>query len=141
MRAIIYLLFFFVFLIGSVKSQTDPKKDSLLSAIKTSKNDTSKVNAMIAASKYLMYKEPAEALKIITTALQKATEIKPRKYVGDFEVTRNKNGLSIINVVNLEDYIAGVVESEGGVGHHLEYYKAQAILSRTYAIKNLNRHG
>lgn len=75
------------------------------------------------------------------TLTQKATEIKPRKYVGDFEVTRNKNGLSIINVVNLEDYIAGVVESEGGVGHHLEYYKAQAILSRTYAIKNLNRHG
>jgi Tfp pilus assembly protein PilF len=68
-----------VFLIGSVKSQTDPKKDSLLSAIKTSKNDTSKVNAMIAASKYLMYKEPAEALKIITTALQKATEIKWNK--------------------------------------------------------------
>jgi len=74
------------------------------------------------------------------TLTQKNTEIKPRKYVGDFEITRNKNGLSIVNVVNLEDYIAGVVESEGGVGHHLEYYKAQAVLSRTYALKNLSRH-
>ena len=74
------------------------------------------------------------------TLSQKMTEIKPRKYVGDFEITKGKNGLCIVNCVNLDDYIAGVVESEGGVGHHLEYYKAQAVLSRTYAIRNLNRH-
>jgi len=79
MRAVLFLLFFTVFIKGVLKSQTDAKKDSLLLQIKTSKNDTAKVNAMIAASKYLMYKEPAEALKIITTALQKATEIKWNK--------------------------------------------------------------
>ena len=74
------------------------------------------------------------------TLTQKMTEIKPRKYVGDFEITKGKNGLCVVNCVNLEDYISGVVESEGGVGHHLEYYKAQAVLSRTYAVRNLNRH-
>jgi len=76
MRAILYSIFFIVFLQGILKSQSDAKKDSLLSAIKTAKNDTSKVNAMVAASKYLMYKEPTEALKIITNALQKSTAIK-----------------------------------------------------------------
>ena len=107
-------------------------------------NDSSKVKLIFGVLEIGTYKK----IKLIQnqcngflTLTQKNTEIKPRKYVGDFEITRNKNGLSIINVVNLEDYIAGVVESEGGVGHHLEYYKAQAVLSRTYAIKNLNRHG
>jgi stage II sporulation protein D len=74
------------------------------------------------------------------TLTQKMTEIKPRKYVGDFEISRGKNGLCVVNCVNLDDYLAGVVESEGGVGHHLEYYKAQAVLSRTYAVRNFNRH-
>jgi stage II sporulation protein D len=106
--------------------------------------DSSKVKLIFGVLEIGVYKK----IKLIQnqsngflTLTQKATEIKPRKYVGDFEITRNKNGLSIVNVVNLEDYLAGVVESEGGVGHHLEYYKAQAVLSRTYAIKNLNRHG
>lgn len=75
------------------------------------------------------------------TLTQKNGEVKPRKYVGDFEITNFKNALLIANLVYLEDYIAAVVESEGGVGHHLEYYKAQAVLSRTYALRNLNRHG
>jgi serine phosphatase RsbU (regulator of sigma subunit) len=76
MRVSVFLLFFFWIVVGPLKSQPDTKKDSLLSLIKSSKSDTAKVNAMISASKYLMYKEPTEALKIITTALQKATEIK-----------------------------------------------------------------
>ena len=70
----------------------------------------------------------------------KNSDIKPRKYTGDFYFSTGKNGIKIINQVHLEDYIAAVVESEGGVGHHLEYYKAQAVMSRTYAIKSKNRH-
>jgi stage II sporulation protein D len=70
----------------------------------------------------------------------KNSDIKPRKYTGDFYFNAGKNGIKIINQVHLEDYIAAVVESEGGVGHHLEYYKAQAIMSRTYALKSKNRH-
>ncbi len=70
----------------------------------------------------------------------KNSDVKPRKYNGDFLFEVGKNGIKIINQVHLEDYIAAVVESEGGVGHHLEYYKAQAIMSRTYAIKSKNRH-
>lgn len=106
--------------------------------------DSSKVKlffGVIEIGKYKKIKLIQNQSNGFLTLTQKATEIKPRKYVGDFEISINKQGLSIVNVVNLEDYIAGVVESEGGVGHHLEYYKAQAVLSRTYAIKNLNRHG
>lgn len=70
----------------------------------------------------------------------KNSDVKPRKYNGDFLFEVGKNGIRIINQIHLEDYIAAVVESEGGVGHHLEYYKAQAVMSRTYAIKSKNRH-
>lgn len=48
--------------------------------------------------------------------------------------------LDWINHVDLEHYIAGVIESEAGYSASEEYYKLQAILSRTYAIKNKNRH-
>lgn len=51
------------------------------------------------------------------------------------------NVISIINILNLEKYIAGTVEAEGGPNAHLEYYKAQAILTRTFALKSFYRHG
>jgi stage II sporulation protein D len=63
-----------------------------------------------------------------------------RKYQGGFDVFPGEKGLTIVNVVLLSNYIAGVVESEGGGGKHIEYYKAQAVLSRTYAIKHKDKH-
>jgi stage II sporulation protein D len=36
--------------------------------------------------------------------------------------------------------LSGVIESEGGGGRHIEYYKVQALMSRTYALKNKQRH-
>ena len=48
--------------------------------------------------------------------------------------------LQIVNQVNIENYVAGVVESEAGKGRPVEYYKAQSIISRTYALANFRRH-
>ncbi len=53
--------------------------------------------------------------------------------------TINKD-ITIINDVSFASYIAGVIQSESGYNKHPEYYKIQAIISSTYAIKNLNRH-
>jgi stage II sporulation protein D len=47
-----------------------------------------------------------------------------------------KNELRLINRVNLEKYVAGVVEAESGKEKELEFYKVQAIISRTYALSN-----
>jgi len=49
--------------------------------------------------------------------------------------------ITVINLLGLEKYIAGVIESEGGPAAHAEFYKAQAILARTFAVKNFYRHG
>jgi stage II sporulation protein D len=47
-----------------------------------------------------------------------------------------KNELRLINRVNIEKYVAGVVEAETGKEKELEFYKVQAIISRTYALSN-----
>lgn len=58
----------------------------------------------------------------------------------DLLVNAFGQSLQIINQLNLEKYIAGILEAEAGPDASFEYYKAQAVLARTYAIKNYNRH-
>ena len=61
-------------------------------------------------------------------------------YNDNLEITSGPKGLRIVNLVSMNNYLAGVIESEGGGGRHLEYYKVQALMSRTYALKNHDRH-
>ena len=63
-----------------------------------------------------------------------------KHYNDGMEVDNIGGYLKIINLVELEHYIAGVVECEAGYGQGLEFYKSQAIICRTYALNNLARH-
>lgn len=74
------------------------------------------------------------------TLTSKSPSLKARKYKDDFEITSTEKGLTIVNLVDMNNYLAGVVESEGGGGKHLEYYKVQAIMSRSYALKYRSKH-
>lgn len=65
---------------------------------------------------------------------------KNRAYFGSLKVLPQKSELYIINKVDLEHYVAGVVESEAGHVSELEFYKAQAVLARTFAVRNMNKH-
>ncbi len=47
--------------------------------------------------------------------------------------------LQLVNEVGMEKYVAGVVEAETGKEKGIEFYKVQAIISRTYAISNRGR--
>lgn len=64
-----------------------------------------------------------------------------RSYRGTLELRRGDSGLVVVNVVPLEQYLAGVVGAEMGLRtpDELEALKAQAIVSRTYAIRNQGR--
>ena len=68
----------------------------------------------------------------------------PATYSSDFDddllIDKINNDLVIVNRVDLNKYIAGVIEAEGGGNAPFEYYKAQAILVRTYALRNTYRH-
>lgn len=63
-----------------------------------------------------------------------------REYDDNLLLVHIGTNMKIINKVDIEDYIAGVVEAEGGSFAPVEYYKAQAILVRTYTLNNLYRH-
>lgn len=65
---------------------------------------------------------------------------KPKESTGDLAVAIVDEGIRLINALDLEEYIAGTVESEGGSNALPEYYKAQAVIARTFAIKNFHRH-
>ncbi len=74
------------------------------------------------------------------TLTPKNPQVKDRKYKNDFEITPGEKGLTIVNVVDMNNYLCGVVESEGGGGKDIEYYKVQALMSRTYALKYKTKH-
>ncbi|MDP3298208.1 MAG: SpoIID/LytB domain-containing protein [Thermodesulfovibrionia bacterium] len=61
-------------------------------------------------------------------------------YKGLVDVRRDGNGLYFITELPFEKYIEGVVASEIGKDWNMEAMKAQAVISRTYAVyqKNLN---
>jgi stage II sporulation protein D len=63
-----------------------------------------------------------------------------RQYPNNLIVSVAYGRISLINEVLPENYIAGVVESEAGPNAFPEFYKAQAILARTYLYGHINRH-
>ncbi len=71
-------------------------------------------------------------------------DTKVRYYSGDFKIWIDSisHNIMLINIINLEQYLAGVIESELGANasYPLEYLKTQAVISRTYAIKNLGKY-
>ncbi|MBU3659947.1 MAG: SpoIID/LytB domain-containing protein [Flavobacteriales bacterium] len=66
--------------------------------------------------------------------------LKERSYEGDFELVNKAGKIQVINLIDIDQYLEGVVESESGSGQNLEYYKAQTVISRTYALKYKNKH-
>ena len=67
--------------------------------------------------------------------------IRERIYDDHLEISVENNALRFINIVDLENYIAGVVQSEVlGSSDDVDFFKIQAIISRTYAKTNLQKH-
>jgi stage II sporulation protein D len=65
-----------------------------------------------------------------------------RSYYGQVDVFYNENSekLRSVNLVDAERYLEGVLESESGGSQNVEYYKVQAVMSRTFALNNTHRH-
>ena len=61
-------------------------------------------------------------------------------FKGDLLVRARNQKLVLVNIIDMETYLQGVIESESGKNQNLEYYKAQAIISRTWTLKNQRKH-
>jgi len=66
---------------------------------------------------------------------------KLKRYRGVLEIHANKDFIPIlINELDLEDYLKGVLPAEISQDFPAECLKAQAIIARTYALYSLGRH-
>jgi stage II sporulation protein D len=67
-------------------------------------------------------------------------DYKVRTYDDELQISALSKSLRIINKVDIEKYVAGVVQWEVGTNNPPEYNKMQTIVCRTYALGNWRRH-
>ncbi len=65
---------------------------------------------------------------------------KPRSYRGTLEFASKNGRLTLVNVVDIEDYLKGVLPAEMPASYPADALKAQAVAARTYAIANSRKH-
>ncbi len=66
--------------------------------------------------------------------------LESRSYDDDLLLLPEDAFMNVINRVDFDKYIAGVLESEVGPNTEPELYKAHALLTRTYMMKHFERH-
>lgn len=81
-------------------------------------------------------------LYFIPSSKQSFLSFNGRDYRGLFVLKASPKGVVLVNILNLENYLKGVVPSELSPYDfsELEAHKAQAVAARTYAIKKLGMH-
>jgi len=120
-----------------IKILTDGKK-ILVNKIKFSKVHNGD-------STYTVYPEDLEEvkgkdkLKILPLEPSNLIFVNEKPYRGEITLLISSQGFTVINSLPLEDYLKGVLPLEIDPQAELEALKAQAIVSRTYALANLYR--
>jgi stage II sporulation protein D (peptidoglycan lytic transglycosylase) len=84
---------------------------------------------------------PSEMTAVIATDPSGMVRVNGRTYRGIVEIIRDTVGITLVNHLPLESYLVGVVSAEMGRRNLAEFeaLKAQAVASRTYALRNLRR--
>ena len=79
---------------------------------------------------------------VISGAGMTWASIGDKEYRGKLQITYNssRNTLIPINIVNIEEYLEGVIASEMPTKFPMNALRAQAVLARTYALKHLGKH-
>ena len=67
-------------------------------------------------------------------------QVEARNYEDMVSLSVDVDRILLINRIDEKRYIAGVVEAEAGQGHTSEFYKAKAIICRTYLYGHIDRH-
>lgn len=64
-----------------------------------------------------------------------------KSYRNSLKIKQKKNNMLCYNYLTLEEYVAGVVPNEVPYYYSAEALKAMAVVARTFALSNINRHG
>lgn len=68
------------------------------------------------------------------------TIINSKSYRGIIELYKSNNSITAVNVIDIDEYLYGVVASEMPFSWHTEALKAQATAARSYAVSMLLKH-
>ncbi|MCM1531000.1 MAG: SpoIID/LytB domain-containing protein [Bacteroides sp.] len=114
--------------------------ESLLISIKDGQIDLRKNDELVGVFYNLIFE--GKGLKAIFSLQEDSKNAEQKRFYDDhLDVSVDKMVLFFINHVDLENYVAGVVQSEvRSISDQTDFYKVQAIISRTYAMGNLRRH-
>jgi stage II sporulation protein D len=84
---------------------------------------------------------PLDAVTLVATDPRAPLRVNGKPYRGQAEVLRDRTGLTIVNRLGMESYLLGVVSAEMGRRSAAEQaaLRAQAVVSRTYALRNMRR--
>lgn len=127
---------------GSAMLQSEASSIILTQGTKVSfRNNSGMVSAHADTIHFNGKKISLQAANIETVfQIQFSPKSRKLKYGEQLEFRVVNNKLEIVNVMPLDTYISGVVEAEGGPNHELEYYKSQAVISRTYLLSQFYKH-
>jgi stage II sporulation protein D len=67
--------------------------------------------------------------------------INNRPFRGAIELKNQGDGIRVVNRLSVEDYVRGVLQMETSDTWPAQALQAQAVISRTYALRNRGRHG
>ena len=111
------------------KKDKNSKKDKALSDDKKNKKKTTDRAESDS-------KKSADKNKTTLKSADKDSKTKP----SDKKIVENKGKLLVVNKVDLEEYLFGVVPNEMSPSWPSEALKAQAVAARTYALHDLRKH-
>ncbi len=85
--------------------------------------------------------EPLRGIAVVNVTENRFVIANGRRYRGRITITSGRGGLTVVNRVNVESYVAGVVGPEIGARRpdELNAVLAQAVVSRTFAVRNRGR--
>lgn len=111
-------------------------------------NRSTSIRLKASGDKVKIYKNGVEVDKAVWVRLNKKSDLNSlllfphgieKRYRGNI-IAYAKNGkLQVINEVNMDEYVQGVLKGEVGYGYEVSYYTVQAVISRTYAL-HLHKH-
>lgn len=80
--------------------------------------------------------------KVMSGAGMTWASVDDKEYRGKLEIIHDKKRATLlpVNIVNIEEYLMGVLSSEMPSKFPMNALRAQAVLARTYAMKHLGKH-
>jgi stage II sporulation protein D len=112
----------------------------LVSAVSATWADTV-IRVLIMDEQFNSVPDGAEKLTLLDKTDGRLLISHNKPYTGKIEVWKGERGLYLINEIPIEEYVKSVVKAETGRDWEMEALKAQAVVSRTYALNKKEQNG